>query len=122
MIRVYGVLRIALPILGLFLGAIKIFGHPLEVATFERFGVPGWFRLAFGALQAGFSFIILFEKLQVLGIAGSIGLLLVAVGLMVNSSQAALALVPCTGIATILLFAAARKRVLEAKSLDRKSS
>ena len=112
MIRIYRVLRVVLPVLGLLLGAVKLFGHPFEVATFDRFGVPGWFRVAFGALQAGFGFIILFEKLQVAGIAGSIALLIVAAGLMVNSGQAALALVPCTGIATILLFAFARRSAL----------
>ncbi|MDI6796807.1 MAG: hypothetical protein QMD09_07675 [Desulfatibacillaceae bacterium] len=121
MIRVYGVLRIALPVLGFLLGAVKVFGHPVEVATFERFGVPDWFRVAFGVLQAGFGFIILFEKLQLAGIVGSIGLLVVAAGLMANSGQVLLAIVPCTGIATIMLFAAARKRALEAKSADRKS-
>jgi hypothetical protein len=122
MIRIYRVLRIALPVLGLLLGAVKVLGHPFEVATFEAFGVPGWFRVVFGSLQAGFGFIIIFEKLQLLGIAGSIAILFTAAGLMVNSGQASLALVPCVGIATIVLFAAARSRVLAAFGPGREKS
>lgn len=110
--KAYQVLRIVLPLLGLFLGAIKFFGHPVEVETFSRFGTPPWFRMAFGAAQAFFGLIILFPALELTGIVASIVLLAVAMSLMLLNGMIPIFLVPLAGIATITFFAFARKSAL----------
>lgn len=107
--KAYHVLWVLLPILGLLLGAAKILAFEVEVRTFNAIGYGAWFRPAVGAAQAIFGLLIAIPATQLIGVALSILLLAMMAVLMALSGLGALALVPCLGMATLCLFAWARR-------------
>jgi short-subunit dehydrogenase len=106
--KIYLVLRIALPIIGIIIGGVKIFGAPGEVHLFRQLGASDCFRIAFGILQAVCGIVIIVPQLELIGIISSIALLIVAVSLIISHHMYAVALVPLLGIATLLTFAYCR--------------
>jgi short-subunit dehydrogenase len=102
--KIYLVLRIALPIIGIIIGGAKIFGAPGEVHLFRQLGASDGFRIVFGILQAVCGIIIIIPELELLGIISSLALLIGVIYLMISHHMLAVAIVPFLGIATLLTF------------------
>lgn len=45
------VLQVLLAVVFLLSGGIKIAGHPMQVANFQRYGYPQWFRVVTGVVE-----------------------------------------------------------------------
>jgi len=61
--KLYSIFRVVIPIIGIFIGSIKIFGLEFETHVFNGFGVPDWFRIVFGTVQIAGAVIIFSSKL-----------------------------------------------------------
>lgn len=106
--KIYLILRKALPIIGITIGSVKIFGLHGEVELFRHLDVSDGFRVLFGIFQAICGFIIIIPELELAGVITSAALLIVAISLMISHQMYAIAIIPMVGIVTLLVFAWSR--------------
>jgi putative oxidoreductase len=71
-----------LGLVGLLIGGVKVAGQEEQVAEFERFGYPQWFRIATGTIEiaAGTALVVGLLWLPALAPAGGVLLGIVMVG------------------------------------------
>lgn len=107
--KIYIVLRIALPIIGLVIGGAKFLAVPGEINLFSQLGVSDNFRIAFGILQAVCGIVIIVPQLEFVGIISSATLLIILIYSMISHQMYGVVLVPLLGVATLIVFAYCRQ-------------
>ena len=103
--KLYRVLRIVIPLFGIFVGAVKIFGVEGEVKLFQAFGVSDQFRIVFGSIQSGGAFMMFFPKLAIPGIVICIISLVLASVLMIYNHIFNVLAIPVAGVFILAAYA-----------------
>lgn len=103
--KLYKVLRIVLPLFGIFVGAVKILGVRGEVELFQSFGVSDSFRIIFGAIQSGGALMMFFPMLAIPGIVICIITLILASILMIYNSIFNVLAIPVAGVFILAFYA-----------------
>lgn len=102
--RIYLILRIVFPIIGIIIGTVKIIGIGIEVHVFESFGVPDWFRIVFGIIQAVGAIFLIISSLETIGIIVSVTLFVIVTGLMAYHHMFSVLAAPIIGMAFLVVY------------------
>ena len=93
-----------IPLFGIFVGAVKIFGVEGEVKLFQSFGVSDQFRIIFGSIQSGGAFMMFFPKLAIPGIIICIITLILASILMIYHNIFNVLAIPVVGVFILIYY------------------
>lgn len=110
--RIYRIMRIVLPVIGVIIGAAKITGIETEVRVFESFGVSDNFRIIFGALQIVGAIFLFILPLEVAGIIVSMSLFAIISGLMIYHHMFLFLAAPIIGMVVLTIFSFVRRKVV----------
>ena len=93
-----GVLRLGLAVIFLVKALPLVLGATEQIAAFDRYRYPQWFRVAIGCLQGISALLLLTPRTAAWGLSVLAGILVGAVFTMVNADELRQALVPLVGL------------------------